>query len=59
MRTMVPTIYNYYDGIMFFLTKIKRLIQKNNDKESGQRGAKVSDSTIDGGKYYPLVHTGY
>ena len=33
----------------------RKLIAINNDKESGRRGAKVSDSTTNDGKCYPLV----
>ena len=33
----------------------KKLIAINNNNKSGQRGAKVPDSTINGGKSYPLV----
>ena len=33
----------------------KKLIAINNNNKSDQRGAKVPDSTINGGKRYPLV----
>ena len=36
----------------------KKMITINKRKESGQRGAKLPDSTINGGKSYPLVHIG-
>ena len=41
-----------------FFNQNKKLIQINNDKESGQRGATFPDSKINGGKSYPLVHIG-
>ena len=41
-----------------FLNQNKKLTQINNNRESGRRGAKVSDSTINGGKCYQLLHIG-
>ena len=38
-----------------FFIQNRKLIAINNDNKSGRRGAKVPDSTTNGGKSYPLI----
>ena len=44
--------------IKIVLHQNRTKITINNNNKSSQRGARVSDSTINSGKYYSLVHIG-